>query len=77
MTAKISLADLSIEKNLLNPSRLLRRWSFEVLDSFLVELERIKFKTDRVGRRKRFAKTGTHDRRKISFRDDADRLACR
>ena len=75
MTAEVGLANLSIEKNLLNPSRLFRQWCFEVLDSLLVELERIKVKTNRVDWRKRFAKTGANDRRKISFRDDADRLA--
>ena len=75
MVAEVGLANLSIEKNLLDPSRLLRWWCFEVLDSLLIELERIKVKTNRVDWRKRFAKTGTHDRRKISLRDDADRLA--
>ncbi len=75
MTTEVGLANLSIEKNLLNPSRLFRQWCFEVLDSLLVELERIKVKTNRVDWRKRFAKTGANDRRKISFRDDADRLA--
>ena len=75
VATEVGLTNLSIEKNLLNTSRLHRRWCFEVLNSLLVELERIKFKTDRVDWRKRFAKTGTHDCRKISLRDDADRLA--
>jgi hypothetical protein len=38
MTTEVGLANLSIEKNLLNPSRLFRQWCFEVLDSLLVEL---------------------------------------
>src|ERR1035437_2943445 len=75
MTAEAGLADLSIEKDLLNPSRLLRRRCFEQIQRLLVEVTRIELRTDCVGGRERLIKTGARNCRKISLGNTADRLA--